>query len=100
MNIINISDYIAKKICSQINKVEKYKINKRAAFYQIKFGGGIPDFVSFDGFIDSFAIFNTSNCDTILIDKKDLHKFLVSQKRLNQNVKPIYEAMNACVRDN
>lgn len=95
-NIINIKDFFKKTICLQLNKIEKSRIETRAAFYQCKYGAGIPNFISFNGFIDSFASFETSNCNTILIDKKDLPKFLVSQKRLKQNVKPIYEAISAC----
>lgn len=70
-------------------------IETRSRFYQCKFGAGIPDFTSFSGFIDSFAIFQTSNCGEILIEKKDLERFVISQKRLKQNAKPLYKAIEA-----
>ena len=89
MNIIKISDFFKPKLIK-----EKTIIEDRLSFYQCKFGGGIPDFIKFNGFIDSFAIFETKDHGEILVKIKNLKRFLDSQERLNQNIKPIDKAIS------
>jgi hypothetical protein len=94
MKIINFTDFLKSKFTKETPKKTSL-IEPRISFYERKFGGAIPNFTSFNGFIDSFAIFSTSNCDEILIDKKHLKKFAVSQARMGQNLKPLQQAIQA-----
>jgi hypothetical protein len=97
MNIINFSEFLNWKFKKETAKFFKEikGIETRPRFYQCRYGAGIPDLTSFTGFVDSFAVFETSNCNEILIEKKDLERFVTSQERLKQNVKPLHEAIQA-----
>ena len=90
MKIITFAEFFKFKLKKKIGGFKT-----RSKFYQCKFGAGIPTFTSFTGFVDSFAIFETSNCGEILIEKKDLERFVISQERLKQNAKPLYQAIEA-----
>lgn len=102
MKIKNFTKFLNSKFKKEISKFAKQeqfestkKIEARSTFYQRKFGAGIPNFTSFTGFIDSFAIFQTSNFCEILIHKKNLKKFVISQERLKQNTQPLHQAIEA-----
>ena len=92
MNVINFTEFLKLKL---IKKLEKNNYLTRPKFYQRTFGAGIPNFTCFVGFIDTFVIFETSNCDEILIEKVELERFLISQERLGQNINPLLDAIEA-----